>query len=78
VQVKEKFGTLSVYSNYGNDEIFALIGEYEDKSAKICELCGKPGETLNSNEGKGYWLKTLCPDCAKKFKYGKCQKKKGE
>lgn len=39
---------------------YDLIREYEDKSADICELCGKPGKVGDRN----YWYSTRCPDCA--------------
>ena len=38
-----------------------LVREYEDRSAEICVLCGKPGKL--GTTGKR-WYSTLCPDCA--------------
>lgn len=58
-QVKEKYGTLRFYTNYGTDEIFDLIDEAETQSAKICESCGAPG-LLREKNG---WFYTSCLDC---------------
>ncbi len=57
MQVKEKYGGLRFYTNWGTDEIFALIDTAEEKSTEICEICGKPGE-LN----KSGWLSTRCEE----------------
>jgi len=54
-QVKEKFGGLRFYTTYGNDEIYKLIREAENKSYQTCEVCGEPGE----RRGEG-WIQTLC------------------
>lgn len=61
-QVKEKFGMLRFYTNYGNDEIYGLVEEYEGKSATICEICGSKEAECKSN-GCGYWISTLCDKC---------------
>jgi hypothetical protein len=42
------------------DAFHALIHEYEDKSASICELCGKAGKLGTT----GYWWTTCCPECS--------------
>jgi len=60
VQVKEKFGGLRFYIDYGTEEIYNKIDMAEEISFSICEECGKPGKLRN-----GEWLKTLCNDCAK-------------
>jgi len=56
-QIKEKFGTLRVYTNYYNEEVEAIIQKYEDISAVTCEVCGKPG-TIND----GGWLQVRCEE----------------
>ena len=56
-QVKEKYGTLRVYA-MGSDEAFDLINEAEEKSATICEICGKAG-TLHSDKG---WMVCRCEE----------------
>lgn len=58
VQVKEKFGTLSVYCRSATDEINLLISDAERKSATICEECGAPGKL----QTKG-WFSTRCDNC---------------
>jgi hypothetical protein len=57
-QVKEKFGTLRFYVNYGDKDVFRLIDAAEHESATICELCGAPGTLLT----KG-WHSTRCDSC---------------
>ena len=52
-QIKEKFGTLRFYYNTLNSQypeiveksINALVRQAESKSANVCEICGKYGET---------------------------------
>lgn len=62
VQLKEKFGQLRAYtsgvSSENYDKIHDLIEEAENKSATICEDCGKPGELRNDLS----WIRTLCQD----------------
>lgn len=60
-QIKEKFGTLRFYLSHGTDEMFKIADEAEQKSAEVCEECGKKG-TLR----KGGWLVTLCKKCQEK------------
>jgi hypothetical protein len=57
-QVKEKFGSLRFYIGEENEEIHKLIEEYEEKSCKVCDQCGMPGQC----GGKG-WISTLCDQC---------------
>lgn len=60
VQVKEKFGTLRFYIDYGDDSVYAFIAMAESMSARTCETCGKPGKL----RGTG-WVYTSCNDHAK-------------
>jgi Zn finger protein HypA/HybF involved in hydrogenase expression len=57
-QVKEKFGTLRVYTNINDDAIDAIIEEAERASCITCETCGKPGHM-----NKGPWLRVQCDTC---------------
>lgn len=62
-QIKEKFGTLRFYcvirgSEAVQDKVQQLIEAIEDKSASICEMCGKPGKGWNDG-----WIYTLCDEC---------------
>lgn len=61
--IKEKWGGLRVHLSYYPPGIESIIGEYEEKSLKICEVCGKPGSLHNV----GGWYKTLCDDCLTKY-----------
>ena len=59
VQVKEKYGTLRVYTDYsGIPSIDDAIEEAERLSHITCEACGKEG-TLR----EGGWWQTLCDEC---------------
>jgi hypothetical protein len=70
-QVKEKFGGLRYYFTcseelYNTDEgstvreeMHRIAGEAEEKSATICEYCGRPGKSRS-----GGWIKTLCDEHA--------------
>lgn len=59
-QVKEKYGTLRFYMSSSTEKMDEIISEAEEKSAKTCEECGKPGEV--NEEG---WLSCLCEECRK-------------
>lgn len=67
-QVKSKFAQLRLYLTHGTKEMYDLIHEYEEKSAKVCELCGKPSKIRNH---KGWYI-GLCDECETKYS------KKGE
>jgi len=65
IQVKEKFGMLRVYYSFTNLESFTeeikesmrkFVSEIENKSAHVCEVCGKKGKLRNELP----WIKTLC------------------
>lgn len=65
-QIKEKYGTMCFYIDYGNDYVYDLTAWAEKQSSKVCELCGAPGEmTVHNN-----WYQTLCPAC-ERSKYAK-------
>lgn len=59
--IKEKFGSLRVYTDWKNgseeqvDRAYNIISKYEDKSLSVCEDCGKPGLLR-----LGGWVRTLC------------------
>lgn len=58
-QIKEKYGGLRFYTNFGNKELFDMIDDAEEKSFHTCERCGAPCES-RSHHG---WIYTLCDDC---------------
>lgn len=54
-QVKEKFGGLRFYVDYGNDVTYGMISMAESMSYRTCEVCGSPGKSNSSG-----WITTLC------------------
>jgi len=60
-QIKEKFGTLRVYSYGSTPEIDKIIDEAERLSETTCELCGKPGKIRGSR-----WITVRCDECEEK------------
>ena len=57
-QVKEKFGTLQIYTNMGDDNVHEICATAETTSSHTCESCGKPGELRDH----GYMF-TMCRWC---------------
>ena len=55
IQVKEKYGTLRFYTDYYHNMTEVYIQHAENKSAKTCEVCGKPGKM--NTEG---WITVRC------------------
>ena len=57
-QIKEKYGSLRLYSNYVGKESEKVIRKYEDMSTDYCICCGKPAkyETMG-------WIEFLCEKC---------------
>ena len=64
VQVKEKFGGLRVYTNYGTDEIYDIINEMEEEACRTCELCGSPEGKLREE----MWLAVRCDKCYEEWR----------
>jgi hypothetical protein len=73
-QIKEKYGTLSFYTdiycenNIQRDIIDDIISEAETKSAHTCEVTGERGEVCH----RGGWYRTLCYEQARKDGYVAC------
>ena len=64
VQVKQKYGSLSFYTNIYEDNnlynnLIELIDEFENKSENVCEYCGKKGKPI----WKNHWCNTRCDIC---------------
>lgn len=59
LQVKEKWGMLTIYYYGGTEEIDTFVDDACKKSTTICENCGKLGEI----KCKGGWYFTVCDDC---------------
>lgn len=62
VDLKEKYGTLRLYCNYGSEELYNIINKYESLSWNTCIKCGKPATKYS--EG---WICPYCDDCFKRF-----------
>ena len=73
-QVKEKFGTLRVYTQGDDDYIDGAITMAEEMSAVTCEVTGTPGEMCR----KGHWYRTLSREQAAKDGYTVCSDEKVE
>ena len=63
-QIKEKFGTLRVYTDKNDDYTRGVIDMAESLSMNTCEVCGSHGKTYTIG-----WHTTLCPEHAKE-RYG--------
>lgn len=57
-QIKEKWGRLNLYCNYGTHGLYKIIHKYEDISWNTCIKCGKPA-TYTSRD----WISPYCHDC---------------
>lgn len=57
-QVKEKFGSLRFYVASATDMQWGMIEMAEAMSLRICEVCGHPGEKVDTG-----WLMTRCTRC---------------
>lgn len=63
LQIKEKWGGLNIYTNFGNDELFKLIDKAEEESYNVCEECGSRNDVGMRESG---WMTTMCLECIKK------------
>jgi hypothetical protein len=59
VQIKEKFASLRIYTNYSTDEIDAAIDEAESTCAHTCMKCGSPDGKFRQSG----WLTIECDEC---------------
>lgn len=57
-QIKEKFGSLTIYYDGGDDFIEGMVNMARSWSCYVCESCGDKG-----NLQKGRWLRTRCGKC---------------
>ncbi len=66
VQIKEKFGTLRLYSGACPEEIYKELSDWEAKydelSTHVCINCGKPATQMTTG-----WITYVCDDCAKEI-----------
>lgn len=67
MDIKEKWGYLNLYCNYGSEELYNIISKYESLSWDTCIKCGKPA----THTSKG-WISPYCEECVNKddkYKY---------
>ena len=63
VQIKEKFGTLRIYTRgSSNEEIQNLISEMEKICDSTCDRCGSKEGILRGNG----WVRVTCDECEEK------------
>lgn len=58
--IKEKYGTLRVSTNFTTDRVEAVMRRYELLSMCYCINCGKPVRYIKTG-----WINFICEDCAK-------------
>ncbi len=58
VQIKEKFGTLTIYVDQAPEEVIAFLDDVRKRSKTVCEHCGKAGKIR-----PGGWIMCLCDEC---------------
>ncbi len=63
VQIKEKWGTLTIYTNYSDEFIDRVLHDARRESVNICEFCGMPG-TIEQLNG---WYKAVCSKCKEEY-----------
>ena len=61
LQIKEKWGGLRIYTNYGTKELHEMIDKAEEESYNVCENCGLRTDVGLKIDG---WHMTLCKYCA--------------
>lgn len=62
IEVKEKYGTLRLYSNDAPGEVLRLESKYDYISGFFCLSCGR----INSPVLTDGWVEPLCEDCYNK------------
>ena len=62
-QIKEKYGELRWYSNWGSEKIYDIIDKYTHLSRRICIKCGAPATKISLG-----WISPYCDECAKTMK----------
>ena len=56
--IKEKYGSLRIYTGPASSEMYQLLSQYEDISYHTCIDCGKPATKLS-----GGYILPFCDDC---------------
>ena len=68
VQVKNKFGLLTIYADGATTECLEWIDIAEYASSFTCELCGS---TINTKLRKDGWMQVRCDLCQQKVGIGR-------
>jgi ribosomal protein S14 len=63
-QIKEKYGSLRIYTNFVTDELDEIIEKAEAESTRVCELCGTREHVGTKHDG---WIMTLCRNCVQEM-----------
>ena len=58
LEIKEKFGGLTIYCNNYSNELFTILNKYYKKSMNLCIKCGKKAAPTNT-----YLYVPLCVSC---------------
>lgn len=57
LQIKEKFGRLTIYMKNASEYQYAQISALSSHSSRVCETCGKPGTMQNNG-----WMYVACEE----------------
>lgn len=60
IQIKEKYGFMTIYTIGATKVVEDIIKNYSNMSGSICIKCGKPATKLSTG-----WISPFCNDCAK-------------
>lgn len=65
LDIKEKYGSLRWYDAGApkDSNIHDIIMKWEHISNYVCQTCGSTKNVMNT---AGYWIESICKDCAKK------------
>lgn len=61
MQIKEKWGFLHIYTNYGSEKLYEIIAKYSTTSRVTCIQCGRPARWISRG-----WILPWCEECAVK------------
>lgn len=65
-QIKEKYGTLRLYTNWVVGDLDKVLLKYEHMSEDICIGCGAPATKVSLG-----WISPWCDNCASGLRYEK-------
>lgn len=59
IDIKEKWGFLHFYTNFGSKELYKIIDKYAELSKRICIHCGQPAQWITRG-----WYMPICTNHA--------------